>query len=110
MTKIFYDSLIMFEEITVELDNYELTEEERNEFINLIDETFHNRILDAILSSLPSEHQETFLSRFHKEPYNQELFSVLKELSGPDIEDKIKKEAEKIKKEILGEIKKSKKK
>lgn len=110
MNKLFYDHLIKVEKVTIELDNYELTEDERNEFISLIDETFHNRILETILSNLPLEHHESFLSRFHREPFNTELLSVLKELSSPDIEEKIKTEAEKIKKEILGEIEKSKRK
>lgn len=110
MTKIFYDHLIKIEEVTVELDNYELTLEEREEFVSLIDEILHHHTINVILSHLPKHHHETFLSMFHKEPHNLELLDFLKKETLVNIEEKIKNEAEKVKKEILAEIKKAKRK
>jgi len=110
MAKIFYDHLIKIEEVTVELDNYELTLEEREEFISLIDETLHNHTLNVILSHLPQQHHENFLSMFHKEPHKPELLDFLKKETLVDIEEKIRGEAEIVKKEILAEIKKAKRK
>lgn len=94
----------------MELDNYELTVEESEEFAGLIDETFHNRTLGVILNSLPVEYHENFLSMVCSSPHRSELMEFLKEKSSPDIEKIIQKEAEKIKKEILLEIKRSKRK
>lgn len=108
MSKIFYDHLIKIEEVTIELDNYELTIEEKSEFISLIDETLHNHTLEVILTSISKNLREDFLSMFHQAPHKLELLDFLKK-EAPDIEEKIKNCAEKIKKNILVEIKKSKK-
>jgi hypothetical protein len=108
MSKIFYDHLIKIEEVTTELDGYEMTIEEKDEIISIIDETFHNRTIDVILSNLPKEHHETFLTMLHDSPHRPELLDFLKEKSTKDIEEEIKKAAEITKKEILTEIKKSK--
>lgn len=110
MAKIFYDHLIKIEEVTVELEGYELTIEEKEEFVSLIDETLHNHTLNVILSSLPQERHENFLSLFHQAPHRPELLDFLKKEVQIDIEEKIKEEAAKIKKELLAEIQKSKKK
>lgn len=109
MSKIFYDHLIKIEEVTIELDNYELTIEEKEEFISLIDETLHNHTLEVILTSIPKNLHEDFLSMFHQAPHKLELLYFLKK-EAPDIEEKIKKNSEIIKKEILSQIKRSKKK
>lgn len=108
MAKIFYDHLIKIDEITIELDKYELTIEEREEFVSIIDETFHHRVLAVILTYLPAEHHQNFLSMFHASPHRPELLDFLKKLSSADIEDKIKEEVIKIKKELLADIRKSK--
>ncbi len=110
MTKIFYDHLINIEEVIIELDQNDISIEERSEFISIIDETLHHHILDTILSNLPFEHHENFLTKFHKAPHDPDLIIYLKQVSGPDIEEKIKTKANEVKKEIISEIKKSKKK
>ncbi len=110
MTKIFYDSLIKIEEVYAEFDEFEMEDEEKNEFLSLIDETFHNRTLDVILSNLPAVKHNAFLESFQKEPFNMELLNFLKREIKDDIEEIIQKEAQKIKKEILLEIKRAKKK
>lgn len=110
MSKIFYDYLIKIEEVLVELDGQELQVEERTELINLIDDTFHHHTLSLILSHLPTEHHEKFLARFHDSPQDPELLNFLKETITDDVEELIRKEAEKIKKEILKDIKRSRRK
>jgi len=77
MAKIFYDYLIKIEEITVELEGYEMTVEEKEEFITLIDETLHNHTLNVILSNLPQERHEDFLSLFYEAPHRPELLDFL---------------------------------
>jgi len=110
MTRVFYDHLIKIEEVVSELDSYEITIEEREEFIALIDETLNNQTLEEILNTLPLKFHNEFLSLLHKGPHRQELLEYLKEKASPDIEKKISKHAQKTKKEILKEIKKSRKK
>lgn len=110
MSKIFYDHLINIEEITIELDQNEISIEERSEFISIIDETLHHHVLDIILSNLPFEHHENFLIKFHKAPHDPDLLIYLRQVSGIDIEEKIKSKTNAVKKDILSEIKKSMKK
>ena len=110
MTKIFYDHLIKIEEITVELDNYELTVEERDEFISLVDETLHNHTLNIILSLLPKEFHEDFLSMLNQKPDSLELLDFLEKQTQVDVKEKISTEAKKVKQEILKDIKKARRK
>ncbi|HUW24774.1 MAG TPA: hypothetical protein VMW04_04075 [Patescibacteria group bacterium] len=110
MSKIFYDHLIKIEEVIVELEGHQLEDGEKEELISLIDDTFHHQTLNLILSHLSSGQQENFLTRFNEAPYDPDLLNFLKETITDDVEEMIKKEAEKIKKEILSDIKKSQRK
>lgn len=108
MNKIFYDHLTKIEEVSVELGKYQLTTVEREEIITIIDEHVHHRILDVILEHLPKEKHEVFLHKLHDGPQRPELLDYLKE-DISDIEKLIMEEAEKVKKEILAEIKRAQK-
>jgi len=110
MTKIFYDHLIKVGEIICELDKYNLTIEEKDEFIELVDGTFHHYTLKVILDNLPAEHHQDFLSMFHLAPDDKNLLDFLKKHSKIDIEKEISNIADKLKKEIMLDIQKSKKK
>lgn len=100
MTKIFYDHLVLREEVTIELDKYNLAREEKEELIQLVDETLHHQILNTILTHLPKEKHREFLEKFHKAPHDESLLKYIK-----DFEQEIVKEAQKIKRELLSEIK-----
>lgn len=107
--KVFYDHLVIREEITEELDRYELTIDEREEIVRLVDETLHHHVLDVILTHLPKEKHQKFLAEFHKAPHDPKLLEDLKN-DFSDIEEKISDEAKRIKKELLAEIKRTAKK
>ncbi len=109
MSKVFYDHLIKIEEVIAELDNQEIEVEEKEELVGLIDQTLHHHTLQVILDHLPKEHHETFLSRFHQAPHDPGLLVFIKEKVTVNIEEVICTEACCAKKEILAEIKKSKK-
>lgn len=108
MSKIFYDHLVVREEIIAELDKHVIAVEEREELVQLADETLHHHVLDIILSSLPAEKHEEFLVKFHNTPFDEKLLDYLKEID-KDIEQKISSEAKKVKDELLTEIKRAKK-
>jgi hypothetical protein len=110
MPKIFYDYLIVREDITSLLDSHDIDEIEKAELIDLIDETLHHHALNVILSHLPEEHHAEFMSRFTAAPHDEQLLAYLKEKIQVDIEAEIRKQADRIKKEILAEITKSKRK
>lgn len=107
MSKIFYDHLIIREEITALLDLHNLEPEEREELLQIIDETLHHNTLNVILNHLPKEHHREFMSRFHAAPHDESLLDYLQQKISADIRSEIKNQAAKIKKEILAEIKKS---
>ncbi len=109
MSKIFYDHLINLEEVILTLDGQSIDEEEKEELVGLIDQTLHHRILKLILDHLPKEHHEAFLSRFHQAPHDPGLLVFIKEKVTVNIEEVICTEACCAKKEILSEIKKSRK-
>lgn len=110
MSKIFYDHLVLREEITAELDLHSLELEEREELLQLIDETLHHTTLNVILNHLPKEHHREFITKFHAAPYDEKLLDYLQKHVSVDIKSEIAAQAAKIKKEILAEIKKSRKK
>lgn len=110
MAKIFYDHLTRYEEFVAELDRYEMAVEEREEIVQLADETIHLRVLDVILTHLPKEKHREFLEKFHGTPHDEKLLEYLSVTAGVDMGTKIKEAAEITKKELLAEVARSKKK
>lgn len=108
MSKIFYDHLVVREEIVAELDKHKISIEEREELVQLVDENLHHHVLDTILSNLSKEKHEEFLVKFHNTPFDIGLLDYLK-VEIDDIEEKIKEVAKKVKKELLSEIKRARK-
>jgi hypothetical protein len=104
MAKIFYDHLTVTEEIVTELDKYKITSVEKTEIVELIDENVHHSVLNVILKNLPKEKHEEFLLAFHHRPHDPDLLEYLKK-EIKDIEKIITDEANKVKKELLAEIK-----
>jgi hypothetical protein len=108
MSKIFYDHLVIREEIDCELNNYKLDKEEKDELIEIIDQTLHHHILNVILNHLPKDKHPEFISKLHTNPGDDGIMEYLKTQIGPYIEEEIKKQSHKVKQDILSEIRKSK--
>ena len=75
----------------------------KDKLLEIVIHTLHLGIMDMILSELPKEKHESFLEQFSQSPDDPKLIDELKKNVG-DIEDKIRKKAERIKKEILEEL------
>ncbi len=105
MSKLFFDHLIVFEEIEAEIDKSTKTPEEREELWGIVDEIVSHRVMGVILGKLPKKHHEDFLDRFHKAPGDIELLGYLKEKVGENIEELIKAEIGDLAYELLEEIK-----
>lgn len=110
MVKIFYDHLVVREEVFSELQKYTLSVEERSELEMVVDETLHHHILDEILKHLPTAKHKEFLTKFHAAPHDEKLLEYLRVETTVDIEVKIRSRAEKAKAVLLSEIRKAKKK
>lgn len=108
MSKIFYDHLIVLEEVEAEIKKTAETSEEREELWQLVDEIIHHRVLGSILDKLPGEHHGEFLEKFHKAPHDESLIDYLKEKIGENIEEVIRQEMGDLAYEILEEIRKDK--
>ena len=104
MSKLFYDHLIILEEVEAEIKNAAETEEDRHELWQLVDEIVHSKVLESILDKLPSQHHEEFLDKFHKAPYAEGIIDFLKEKIGENIEKIIRAEIGDLAFEILQEI------
>lgn len=101
MSKVFYDHLIVLEEVELELDKLDLDRGERDELEHLIDELVHHRVLDRILIQLPRHHHADFLDRFHRAPHDQYLLQWLDERIEESVEDHIKTVEDHIKNELV---------
>jgi len=106
MSKLFWDHLIAFETLELDIKQVINDPEELDEMRNLIDEILHHRILGIIFDHLPEEHHEEFLNLFHEAPFDTNLINYINEKSGKDIEAVIKMEADLILTELTGDIKK----
>lgn len=103
MRKVFWDHLIEIEEIKIKIEEFKLSQEEKNKLIHITYETFDMHILETILTHLPKEKHRKFLDHFSKMPYHPKVLDLLKK-DVKDIEEKIKIAGQKIKKEILAEL------
>ncbi|OGY09042.1 MAG: hypothetical protein A2782_00960 [Candidatus Blackburnbacteria bacterium RIFCSPHIGHO2_01_FULL_43_15b] len=104
MSKLFYDHLIILEEVEIELGKLELDRDEKRELEELIEETLHHRVLDRVLSELPRVHHEEFLQRFAETPHDPCLIGYLNKKIEQSVEEHIQDEVKKMKKEIMADI------
>lgn len=104
--KYFYSHLIEIESVITELDKLDLSQEQKVHLTDLIDSSLHHTILDAILSELPETDKRAFLNHL-KEEDREKIWKFLNEKI-ENIEDKIKKSAEDLKREIQKDLKKAK--
>ncbi len=108
MSKLFYDSLTNHQDLIDSLDLPLVSEEERVELTALVDEIMSHNILNVILNHLPKTHHEEFIKKLHTSPHDPELLVYLQERTEVDIIVEIKSHADRIKREVLADIHKSK--
>lgn len=93
MSKLFFDHLIVLDEVELEIKKTGVSKEEQEELWGIVDEIVHHKVFDAILSRLPREHHEEFLGMFHAAPHDEKfIFEYLKVKIGDNIEDLLKQE------------------
>lgn len=105
MSKIFYDHLIVLEEVEVELKNIASSNEEKEELWKLVDELVHKKVFGLILDKLPKDNHTEFLKMFEKAPYDEGILEYLKGKIGQNIEELIKQEIGSLAFDLLSEIK-----
>lgn len=104
---IFYDHLVIREEVTAVLDSYALEPEEKEELVSLIDSHLHQEILNVIFNHLPKEKHPQFTTALIQAPHDPAILDYLQTNTEVDIITEITNHAQKIKKDLLAEISKS---
>lgn len=108
MKKHFYHKVVETSSISLALAEMDMTNDERKHLVSLVEENLHHAILDAVLSELSDRDKQEFMELF-AEGKDDEVWRLLKDRTD-NIEDKIKKTADELKKELHEDIETSKKK
>ena len=106
MKKHFYSHLVETDSLVVLINELDATDEEKSHLIALVDSQLHHTILDAILSELPEEDKRSFLKFLMHEDHDK-IWNHLNNRVD-NIEEKIKKAADDLKKELHRDIKEAK--
>jgi hypothetical protein len=104
MAILFYDHLITKTEIDNFITLSEEAENQKGKVTQLIDDIIFQGILSFILEHLEDRHHHTFLTQVHERPYDPEIISYLRDHVGPNIEDDLRSEADKLIKMILKDL------
>jgi hypothetical protein len=104
MSKLFFDQLIVLDEVDKEIKKVASSKEEQEELWQLVDEMVHHRVMGCVLDRLPKLHHEEFLAKFNAAPHDESLLDYLKEKIGENIEELIKQEVGDLAFELLEEI------
>ena len=105
MSTIFFDRLLVLDEVDEKIKEIAKTSEEKEELWSLVDEIIHHRLMGCVLDKLPKKNHKEFLEKFGEAPYDQGLFKFLTEKIGQDTEEFLKKEINLLKQEILQVVK-----
>jgi hypothetical protein len=105
MSKLFFDHLIVFDEIEIIIKKTASSKEEKEEQWKLVDEIVTHKVIEKILDRLPRVHHEEFLEIFHKCPHDEVvIFEYLKNRTGTDMEKELQEELKNISSDILREL------
>lgn len=100
--KHFYSHIVDTSALIVELADMDMSHKERIHLIALLESNIHHTVLDVVLSSLSKDDKKTFLFHLHADNHD-EIWKLLNSKTD-SIEDKIKKAAEELKKELYKDI------
>ncbi|MFH0937120.1 MAG: hypothetical protein V1808_02420 [Candidatus Daviesbacteria bacterium] len=104
----FYSHLIEIEEITIKLEEMNLSNEQKLHLASLLDSTIHHTVLDLILSKLSEEDRKDFLRQLENDSEDKKIMEFLS-VKVENIEEEIKEVAKKLKKELHEDIEEAKK-
>lgn len=109
MSKLFFDSLVDLSKVEKEIKKITKDKEVQEEFMHLIDEMVHHRVIGCILDKLPEQHHEEFVGHITDRPDDESVFEYLKQRIGDDVSHFIKEEMYVLGKELLEMIHSEKK-
>ena|SRR3989344_4916769 len=104
--KYFYAHIVDTSTLSLELAEMDMSSKERMHLLSLIDSNIHHAVLDLILSELSPEDKKTFLMHLASDEHDK-VWKLLNE-KVENVEEKIKKTADELKKELHKDIKEAK--
>lgn len=108
MSKLFFDHLLVLDDIEVVIKKNATSVEEREEWYALVDETITAKVLEKVLGKLPEEYHPDLLNKFAEYPYAEKrILGFVAEKTGQDIkkvEDWLRDELKEVGRDILKEI------
>lgn len=104
--KHFYSHIVETTTISLSLGNMELSQDERLELLSLAHDNLHHAILDTIMSELSEGDKKLFLQHLAVDNHDK-IWELLKSKI-ENIEEKIKKVADEVKKELHQDMQETK--
>jgi len=101
MSKLFFDHLVVLDDVEKRIKSLAESEEEKHELWHLVDEIVHHRVMGCVLHHLPGDHHNEFLEMFTVSPFDEGLIEYINEKTSDEIESYIETEMVGIKKEIM---------
>lgn len=101
----FYHSLVSLEALQIRLDLTNWTDDEKVKLMELAEQTLHHSILDLVLAELTDSDKQLFLHH-HAHEHHEEIWQLLQSRVG-NIEEKIKKTADEVAKQLHTDLKKA---
>lgn len=102
MKKHFYSHIVETSTVSLALGEMDISQTERKHLLSLVEHNLHHAILDSVLSELSDEDKQEFLMLISTDD-NDKIWELLVNRVD-NIEDKIKKTAEELKKEMHKDI------
>ncbi len=100
MSIIFYDHLLVLEDVKKIVNSGKGSYEEKEELWQIVDELVHHRMMTTLLDNLPTIYHGEFLEIFTRTPHDKKLIKYLSDKSQKDMKKIIKDESKKLRSEI----------
>ncbi len=88
MSELFYAHLVPLDDSVALLDQYSLSDNERETLEQTILSMYHHHIIDVIMQNIALEHHDHIISRIAENPHDLDIMIHIK-LLNPQIEDHI---------------------
>ncbi len=103
--KHFYAHITETTDVVLELGELDMSSEERIHLLALVEANIHSSVINTILSNLDEENKKIFLSNLISDNHSETWEHLNKNTK--DLENKIKKTIDLVKKELRKDIKKA---
>lgn len=101
MNLLFFDRLVVLENLDKQIKKRVESSEERQELWKYIDEIIHHTVMGCCLTHLPNDRHSEFLEMFIRSPYDPKLLKYLDKNTKKNMKKIIKDEIKKLTKDLL---------